>query len=63
MTTIGKRKAVVDLEISKWHLNGRLAWLIWMFLHLFLILGVKNKIRVFINWAYKYFTSYLFAYR
>ena len=57
MATIGKRKAVVDLEVPKWHLNGRLAWLIWMFLHLFLILGVKNKIQVFINWAYKYFTS------
>ncbi len=57
MATIGKRKAVVDLELPKWHLNGRLAWLIWMFLHLFLILGVKNKLQVFINWAYKYFTS------
>jgi len=57
MATIGKRKAVVDLEKPKMHLNGRIAWLIWMFLHLFLILGLKNKIQIFINWVYKYFTS------
>lgn len=57
MATIGKRKAVVDLAKPKLYINGRLAWLIWMFLHLMLILGVKNKIQIFINWAYKYFTS------
>ena len=57
MATIGKRKAVVDLDFPKLHIKGRLAWLIWMSLHLFLILGVKNKIQVFINWAYKYLTS------
>lgn len=57
MATIGKRKAVVDLVKPKLYINGRLAWLIWMFLHLMLILGVKNKIQIFINWAYKYFTS------
>ena len=32
------------------------AWLIWMSLHLFLILGVKNKFLVFFNWVYNYFT-------
>jgi NADH dehydrogenase len=57
MATIGKRKAVVDLTNPKMHIKGRLAWLIWMFLHLFLILGVKNKVQIFINWVYKYFTA------
>lgn len=57
MATIGKRKAVVDLTFPKWHLKGRFAWFTWMFVHLMLILGVKNKIQVFINWLYKYFTS------
>jgi len=57
MATIGKRKAVVDLTNPKIHIKGRLAWLIWMFLHLFLILGVKNKVQLFINWVYKYFTA------
>ncbi|WDF54357.1 NAD(P)/FAD-dependent oxidoreductase [Mucilaginibacter sp. KACC 22063] len=57
MATIGKRKAVVDLTFPKWHLKGRLAWFTWMFVHLMLILGVKNKVQIFINWLYKYFTS------
>ncbi|GAB3361965.1 NAD(P)/FAD-dependent oxidoreductase [Arachidicoccus ginsenosidivorans] len=55
MATIGKRKAVVDLP--KLHFHGRLAWLIWMFLHLMLILGVRNKLLVFINWMISYFTN------
>lgn len=55
MATIGKRKAVVDLP--KLHFHGRLAWLIWMFLHLMLILGVRNKFLVFINWMISYFTN------
>lgn len=55
MATIGKRKAVVDLP--KVHFHGRLAWLIWMFLHLMLILGVRNKLLVFLNWMISYFTN------
>lgn len=55
MATIGKRKAVVDLP--KFHFHGRLAWLIWMFLHLMLILGVRNKFLVFVNWMISYFTN------
>lgn len=55
MATIGKRKAVVDLP--NLHFHGRLAWLIWMFLHLMLILGVRNKLLVFINWMISYFTN------
>lgn len=55
MATIGKRKAVVDLP--KLHFHGRLAWLIWMFLHLMLILGVRNKLLVFLNWMISYFTN------
>jgi len=57
MATIGKRKAVVDLQRPAMHLNGRIAWFLWMFVHLMLILGTKNKVQVFINWVYKYFTS------
>ncbi|SDZ83325.1 NADH dehydrogenase [Arachidicoccus rhizosphaerae] len=55
MATIGKRKAVVDFP--KLHFHGRLAWLIWMFLHLMLILGVRNKLLVFFNWMISYFTN------
>lgn len=56
MATVGRNKAVVDIPKPKLHLGGLVAWAIWMSLHLFLILGVKNRIMVFINWAYNYFT-------
>ncbi|PSK92190.1 NAD(P)/FAD-dependent oxidoreductase [Taibaiella chishuiensis] len=55
MATVGKRKAVVDLP--KFSFQGRLAWFTWMFLHLMLILSVRNKLFIFINWAFSYFTN------
>jgi len=55
MATIGTRKAVVDLPFMKF--KGYLAWLIWMFLHLMLILSVRNKLIIFINWAWKFITK------
>jgi NADH dehydrogenase len=55
MATIGRNKAVVDLP--KFHFKGYFAWLVWMFLHLMLILSVKNKLIIFINWAWAYFTK------
>ncbi|MCP9769896.1 NAD(P)/FAD-dependent oxidoreductase [Lacihabitans sp. LS3-19] len=55
MATIGRNKAVVDLPFIKF--NGYFAWLIWMFLHLMLILSVKNKLIIFINWAWAYFST------
>ncbi len=56
MATVGRNLAVVDIPKPKLHFGGWLAWLIWMSLHLMLILGVKNKLQIFINWIYKYFT-------
>ncbi|HEX8277569.1 MAG TPA: NAD(P)/FAD-dependent oxidoreductase [Segetibacter sp.] len=56
MATVGRNLAVVDIPKPKLHFGGFFAWLIWMFLHLVLILGVKNKIQVFINWIYNYIT-------
>jgi NADH dehydrogenase len=56
MATVGRNLAVVDIPKPKLHLGGFFAWLIWMSLHLFLILGVKNKVMTFINWIYNYFT-------
>ena len=52
MATIGKHKAVVDLPFLRF--KGYFAWFIWMFLHLMLILSVKNKLIIFINWAWNY---------
>jgi len=55
MATIGRNKAVVDLPFISFH--GYFAWYIWMFLHLMLILSVRNKLIIFINWAWNYFTK------
>ncbi len=56
MATIGRNKAVVDLAKPKLSFQGFFAWIIWMTLHLFLLIGFKNRLIVFINWIYKYFT-------
>lgn len=55
MATIGQNKAVVDFPFIKF--KGYFAWLIWMFLHLMLILSVRNKLIIFINWAFNYITK------
>lgn len=52
MATIGKHRAVVDLPKLKF--QGFLAWYFWMFLHLMLILSVRNKIAIFFNWMWSY---------
>ncbi len=57
MATVGRKLAVVDMPKPKLHFGGFLAWLVWMFLHLMLILGVKNRLSVFFNWFYNYFTK------
>ncbi len=56
MATVGRNLAVVDMPRPKLHFGGFFAWLIWMSLHLMLILGVKNRFFVFINWLYNYVT-------
>jgi len=52
MATIGRNKAVVDLP--KWHFHGVFAWFVWMFVHLFSLIGFKNKAVVLMNWVYNY---------
>lgn len=54
MATVGKNKAVADLGNTKLH--GRMAWWIWMLIHLMSILGMRNKINVLLNWIWNYFT-------
>lgn len=56
MATVGRNLAVVDIPRPRTHLNGFVAWLFWMTLHLFLLLGVKNRLAVFSNWIYNYLT-------
>ena len=54
MATVGRHLAVV--ELPSFRFQGVFAWFIWMFVHLMSIIGVKNKLLIFMNWAFKYFT-------
>lgn len=54
MATVGRNKAVVDLP--RFRFQGFFAWLVWLFVHLFQLLGVRNKVMVFINWVWNYVT-------
>lgn len=52
MATIGRNLAVVDLP--RYHFSGVFAWFVWMLVHLFSLIGFKNKAVVFLNWVYNY---------
>ncbi|GAA4270018.1 NAD(P)/FAD-dependent oxidoreductase [Hyunsoonleella aestuarii] len=52
MATIGRNKAVVDLKNFKF--QGVFAWYVWMFVHLFFLIGFRNRMVVFVNWVYNY---------
>ncbi|MEZ4975746.1 MAG: NAD(P)/FAD-dependent oxidoreductase [Flavobacteriaceae bacterium] len=52
MATIGRNKAVVDLK--HWKFQGVFAWFVWMFVHLFFLIGFRNRMVVFVNWVYNY---------
>jgi NADH dehydrogenase len=54
MATIGRNKAVADLKAVK--VQGFIAWLIWMFIHLVSLIGFKNKFFVFLSWIFSYFS-------
>ncbi|SFU08633.1 NADH dehydrogenase [Algoriphagus locisalis] len=52
MATVGRKLAVVDLPFIKF--QGILAWITWLFVHLMAILGVKNKVFIFLDWSWNY---------
>jgi NADH dehydrogenase len=54
LATIGRYKAVADLRFVR--LSGYLAWLIWLFVHLMSIVQFGNRVLVFIQWGWNYFT-------
>jgi len=52
MATVGRNKAVVDLKNFKF--QGIFAWFVWMFVHIYFLIGFRNRAVVFINWVYNY---------
>jgi NADH:ubiquinone reductase (H+-translocating) len=55
LATIGRRAAVADL--GPVHLSGFVAWLIWLFVHILLLVGFRNRLMVLTEWAWSYFTA------
>ena len=52
MATVGRNKAVV--EIPLFNFQGTFAWFIWCFVHLMSIVGFRNKLVIFVDWAWNY---------
>ena len=52
MATVGRNRAVVDLDKMKF--SGFSAWFIWMFVHLWFLIGFRNRLVTFFNWIYNY---------
>jgi NADH dehydrogenase len=55
MATIGRRAAVAELPL-RIRLQGTPAWVAWLVLHLITLMGARNRVSVFLNWAWNYFT-------
>lgn len=54
MATVGRKSAIV--QIKQINMGGFLAWLIWLFIHIYYLIGFKNRIMVFAEWAWSYLT-------
>jgi NADH dehydrogenase len=54
LATIGRAAAVA--QFGRIHISGFLAWLAWLFIHIFFLIGLQNRVLVMIQWAWSYFT-------
>jgi NADH:ubiquinone reductase (H+-translocating) len=54
MATIGRNAAVADF--NGWKFSGYLAWLSWLFIHIFFIIGFRNRLVVMFDWMWSYLT-------
>ncbi|SEK80382.1 NADH dehydrogenase [Roseateles sp. YR242] len=54
LATIGRKAAVADLGSIQF--SGFSAWLFWLFVHVYFLIGFRNRLRVFVDWAWAYFT-------
>jgi NADH:quinone reductase (non-electrogenic) len=51
---VGRNAAVFDF--GRWHLKGRLAWILWAFVHIYLLVGFENRLQVAAHWLWSYIT-------
>jgi len=54
LATIGRAAGIA--QFGKIHISGLLAWLSWLFIHIFFLIGFRNRILVLVQWAWSYFT-------
>jgi NADH dehydrogenase len=54
MATIGRRRAIA--QVQRMHMSGFLAWLAWLVVHIWYLVGFRNRLVVMITWAWSYFT-------
>jgi NADH dehydrogenase len=54
LATIGRRRAIAD--IRGWKFTGFIAWLMWTFLHVLLLIGFRNRFAVMFEWFWAYLT-------
>jgi NADH dehydrogenase len=54
LATIGRSAGIA--QFGKVHISGLIAWLSWLFIHIFFLIGFRNRVLVFIQWAWSYFT-------
>jgi NADH dehydrogenase len=59
MATIGRNHAVADLKLlgREWKTQGFFAWVMWVVVHLISLVGFRNRLAVFINWTFSYFSQ------
>ena len=53
MATIGRKKAIA--ELGGLRISGLFAWLAWLFVHIFYLIGFRNRVLVLFNWTWSYF--------
>jgi NADH:quinone reductase (non-electrogenic) len=56
LATIGRGKAIASLFGGKIQIGGRVAWMLWLGIHITYLIGFRNRLSVLIQWAYAYFT-------
>ena len=54
LAVIGRNAAVADLRAV--HFDGFIAWLLWLFIHIYYLIGFENKLLVMVQWGWNYFT-------
>ena len=57
MAIIGRSKAVADIPTPKMYIKGFIAWVMWLFIHLFSLINFRNRIKTMYNWTVAYFTK------